>query len=190
MQENKGEKSKKSEFIKVIILFIVVMLIAIGFRRFVIEPYNIPSESMVDTIEVGDIVMAQKLTLEMGKTPKAGQIVTFHNVDGELDEKGNVVVYIKRVIATEGQTVDLKDGYVYIDGRKLEEEYTDGKPTEDLHSDRVEYPFTVSEGCIFVMGDNRTKSSDSRWFGEVPVENVTGIALFRYWPLNRLGKVE
>ena len=130
------------------------------------------------------------MTLELGKDPEPGQIVTFINVDGELDEKGNVATYIKRVIATEGQTVDLRDGYVYIDGVRQEEPYTLGKPTENLHSDRVSYPFTVSDGCIFVMGDNRTGSSDSRWFGEVPVENVTGIALFRYWPLNRIGTVK
>lgn len=189
MREKK-EKKKISETVRWIILLAAVIILALGIRKFVIEPFNIPSESMIETIQVGDLIMAQKVTLELGRDPEPGQIVTFINVDGELDEKGNVATYIKRVIATEGQTVDLKDGYVYIDGVRQDEPYTLGKPTEDLHSDRVSYPFTVSEGCIFVMGDNRTGSSDSRWFGEVPVENVTGIALFRYWPLKRIGTVK
>lgn len=187
--EEKKENSKLGEIIRWIILLVVVVLIALGLRRFVIEPYNIPSGSMIDTIEIGDIVMAQKVTLELGKEPEAGQIVTFYNVEGEVDDKGKTIVYIKRVIATAGQTVDLRDGYVYIDGEKQEESYTDGQPSYDLNSG-IEYPFTVSEGCIWVMGDNRTNSSDSRWFGEVPIENVNGIALFRYWPLNRIGGLD
>lgn len=187
--EEKKTNSKMGEIVRWIILLLVVVLIALGLRKFVIEPYNIPSGSMIDTIEVGDIIMAQKVTLEMGKDPEVGQIVTFYNVEGEVDEKGKTIVYIKRVIATAGQTVDLKDGYVYIDGEKQEESYTDGQPSYDLNSG-IEYPFTVSEGCIWVMGDNRTNSSDSRWFGEVPIENVNGIALFRYWPLNRIGGLD
>lgn len=187
--EEKKTNSKMGEILRWIILLLVVVLIALGLRKFVIEPYNIPSGSMIDTIEVGDIIMAQKVTLEMGKDPEVGQIVTFYNVEGEVDEKGKTIVYIKRVIATAGQTVDLKDGYVYIDGEKQEESYTDGQPSYDLNSGIV-YPFTVSEGCIWVMGDNRTNSSDSRWFGEVPIENVNGIALFRYWPLNRIGGLD
>lgn len=187
--EEKKENSKLGEIIRWIILLVVVVLIALGLRRFVIEPYNIPSGSMIDTIEIGDIVMAQKVTLELGKEPEVGQIVTFYNVEGEVDDKGKTIVYIKRVIATAGQTVDLRDGYVYIDGEKQEESYTDGQPSYDLNSG-IEYPFTVSEGCIWVMGDNRTNSSDSRWFGEVPIENVNGIALFRYWPLNRIGGLD
>ena len=187
--EEKKENSKLGEIVRWIILLVVVVLIALGLRRFVIEPYNIPSGSMIDTIEIGDIVMAQKVTLELGKEPEAGQIVTFYNVEGEVDDKGKTIVYIKRVIATAGQTVDLRDGYVYIDGEKQEESYTDGQPSYDLNSG-IEYPFTVSEGCIWVMGDNRTNSSDSRWFGEVPIENVNGIALFRYWPLNRIGGLD
>lgn len=187
--EEKKENSKLGEIVRWIILLVVVVLIALGLRRFVIEPYNIPSGSMIDTIEIGDIVMAQKVTLELGKEPEVGQIVTFYNVEGEVDDKGKTIVYIKRVIATAGQTVDLRDGYVYIDGEKQEESYTDGQPSYDLNSG-IEYPFTVSEGCIWVMGDNRTNSSDSRWFGEVPIENVNGIALFRYWPLNRIGGLD
>ena len=187
--EEKKENSKLGEIIRWIILLVVVVLIALGLRRFVIEPYNIPSGSMIDTIEIGDIVMAQKVTLELGKETEVGQIVTFYNVEGEVDDKGKTIVYIKRVIATAGQTVDLRDGYVYIDGEKQEESYTDGQPSYDLNSG-IEYPFTVSEGCIWVMGDNRTNSSDSRWFGEVPIENVNGIALFRYWPLNRIGGLD
>ena len=93
---------------------------------------------------------------------------------------------IKRVIATGGQTVDLRDGVVYVDGVPLDEPYTQGKPSNDLNSG-ITYPYTVPEGHVWVMGDNRTNSADSRAFGAIPLESVTGHAVLRYWPLDRIG---
>ena len=93
---------------------------------------------------------------------------------------------IKRVIATGGQTVDLRDGAVYVDGVRLDEPYTQGKPSNDLNSG-IQYPYVVPEGYVWVMGDNRTNSADSRAFGAVNMEDITGRAVFRYWPLDRIG---
>ena len=92
------------------------------------------------------------------------------------------------VIATGGQVVDFKEGRVYVDDQLLEESYVLGKPTEPLYihasnlAGNIEYPYTVPEGCIWVMGDNRLNSLDSRYFGAVSVEQVTSKALFIYWP--------
>ena len=98
---------------------------------------------------------------------------------------------IKRVIAVGGQTVDLRDGAVYVDGEKLDEPYTEGKQSKPLsNSNGITYPYKVPEGEIWVMGDNRTNSLDSRVFGSVPVENVTGHAFWRYWPLSSFGSLE
>ena len=100
------------------------------------------------------------------------------------------VELVKRVVATAGQTVDIVDGAVYVDGEPLEEDYVDGALTEELAGSGIEFPCTVPEGELWVMGDNRTNSTDSRWFGSVPVESVTGRVFFCYWPWDRIGVVE
>lgn len=95
--------------------------------------------------------------------------------------------YVKRIIATQGQTIDIKDGKVYIDGKVLKEDYFKGQTTTRDAS--VKYPLTVEEGHVFVMGDNRPHSMDSRYsdLGQVPVEAILGKAQLRIWPLNSIG---
>ena len=84
--------------------------------------------------------------------------------------------------------MDLRDGAVYVDGEKLDEPYTEGKPSTSLASQPgakiTDYPYTVPDGCIFVMGDNRTNSLASRFFGPVPLKNATTKTLFIFWPIN------
>lgn len=174
---------KKNSPLRLIIEIILIVVVAVGlatlFTRFVMQPYEIPSGSMEETIEVGDRVFSEKLSYAFGE-PQTGDIITFAD---PLDPSR---VLIKRVIATGGQTVDLVDGRVYVDGVALDEPYTLGKPSNDLHSG-IEYPYTVPEGFVWVMGDNRTNSADSRAFGAIPLDSVTGRAVFRYWPLDRIG---
>ena len=87
------------------------------------------------------------------------------------------------------------DGVVYVDGEPLDEPYTDGKPSYPLptHSSQlssdIAYPYVVPEGCIWVMGDNRTNSQDSRYFGAIPVSSVTSKAQFVFWPLEDAGTI-
>jgi signal peptidase I len=100
---------------------------------------------------------------------------------------------IKRVIAVGGDQVDLIDGAVYVNGEKLDEPYTDGKPSMPLdpaYGVDISYPYTVPEGYLWVMGDNRTNSADSRYFGAVPVTSVSGHANIIYWPLDHIGALE
>mgnify|MGYP002149906743 CR=1 FL=1 len=116
------------------------------------------------------------------RAPEPGDIVMFEDPDipGRL--------LLKRCIAVGGQTVDIndEDGLVYVDGVALREPYTDGLPTYTLASD-VSYPYTVPEGGLWVMGDNRTNSQDSRYFGAIKESSVTGKAIFIYWPLTDVG---
>ena len=162
----------------------LALVLAVLLRAFVIGTYVVPSGSMLETIQEGDMLLGQKVSLWFSG-PEAGDIVTFFSPeDGET-------TLIKRVIATEGQTIDLVDGVVYVDGEALEEDYTLGKATYSLSdlsgSAGITYPYTVPEGCIFVMGDNRTNSKDSRYFGAVSVDDVTSVAVFIYWPLEDVG---
>ena len=163
----------------------IALIIAMSWlmRTFIFGAYEIPTGSMETTIMSDDRVFAEKISYYLGE-PAPGDIVTFD--DPEIAGR----TLIKRIIATEGQTVDLIDGVVHVDGVPLEEPYTNGLPSYPLVSAwgvELTYPYTVPDGCIWVMGDNRTKSSDSRYFGAVPVSSVTGKAVFTYWPLDSIG---
>lgn len=170
------------------IIYAAIILAAIGtvllIRAFVIEPFSIPTESMCDTIEVGDSVLAEKITLELGGNVSQGDIIVFENPERDPEKD----VLCKRVIARGGQTVDLKDGSVYIDGKKTAEDYAKGDsyPLYIGKAKRISYPYKVPEGEIWVMGDNRENSADSRYFGAIPEDSVIGICVMRYLPVNRI----
>lgn len=162
------------------ILFVAVLVWLL--QAFVVRPYAIPSGSMEETIAVGDHVWSEKISYYM-RDIEQGDIVTF--ADPEIAGR----TLIKRVIATEGQTVELYGGVVYIDGMPLDEPYALG-PSEPLRTAvgvEITYPYTVPEGCIWVMGDNRTDSADSRYFGSIDASTVSGRAVAIYWPLDHLG---
>lgn len=107
------------EWIAVIAIALVATFLI---RTFVVEPFVVPTGSMEDTIEIGDQILAQKVSLELGQPVKQGDIVVFHNPDGTSEHD----ILVKRVIATAGQTVDLQDGKVVVDGQALDEDYTAG----------------------------------------------------------------
>ena len=153
---------------------------ALALRAFVVEVYEVPTGSMLQTVQLGDRLVGEKVSYRL-RDPEPGEIVTFE------DPEGTGETLLKRVIATEGQEVDLRDGVVYVDGEALEEPYVAGKPTDPLPETGVEggisYPYVVPDGCVWVMGDNRTNSRDSRYFGAVPVDSVTSRAVLIFWPL-------
>ena len=185
-QHLKG-KDKASSFALPIVLAIAVVAIILV-RMYVVEPYIIPSESMDPTIEVGDMVLGEKLSLK-SEEPKPGDIVFFKNPD---PDSGHGAL-VKRVVAVGGQTVDLRYGKVYIDGVEEKGGHAHGMsmPLEERYLETdVSFPYTVPEGYIWVMGDNRENSLDSRSFGAIPVDTVYAESWIRYWPFNRIGAVE
>lgn len=162
---------------------IVAVVVALFVKTYVVTPYVVPTGSMLETIQEGDMLLGECVTLHF-QDPEQDDIVTFRSpLDGET--------LIKRVVAVGGQTIDLVDGEVYVDGERLDEPYTGGKPTYSLSeyvgSAGIEYPYVVPEGAVWVMGDNRTDSRDSRYFGPVDVDDVTSRALFIYWPPSDIG---
>lgn len=167
-------------------IFAVALAFFLLIRTFVVTPYTVPTGSMEPTIQVGDNLFAEKLSVLFGGEVEPGEIVVFDNPEGASDHD----VLIKRVIATAGQTVDLRGGAVYVDGERLDEPYAQGRSYPlDMQAPGVEvaFPYTVPAGHVWVMGDNRENSADSRYFGAVPAENVIGTAIARYWPLDRIG---
>lgn len=186
MDAGQHASSQSSGILRGLLNLIIMVLLVLGcfflLRMFVIGTYEIPSGSMEDTIQVGDRVFSEKVTYYT-RSVEQGEIITF------TDPQDSARTLIKRCIATGGQTVDLVDGDVVVDGVVLDEPYTDGKPSYPLNRTYVDisYPYTVPDGYLWVMGDNRTNSADSRAFGAIPVSSVSGHANLIYWPLNHIG---
>ena len=164
---------------ELVLLVALAFLLATGIRTFVIQPYVVPTGSMIPTIELQDRVIANKFVYRFSE-PEPGDVVVLD------DPTGNVTTLIKRVIATEGQTVDFVDGLVVVDGVVLDEPYTHGLPTEPMTQ---QMPFTVPDNSVWLMGDNRTNSADSRVFGAVDLSQIKGQAIFCYWPVDRMGSL-
>ena len=165
-----------------LVLFVTAVLCAtVLVRTYVADVFVIPTGSMEPTIMPGNEVLGEKLSLVSGE-PEVGDVVTFLAPD-----RDDGTVYIKRVIATAGQTVELSGGKVIVDGEALDEEYVHGQESDPLEhgpnlDEDVSYPYVVPEGCVWVMGDNRDNSSDSRYFGAVSLDDVTSVAVCVFWP--------
>ena len=185
-QYEEEDAPARPAWLELLMTILGTLVLAVVIRLFIAETYEVPSGSMLETIQLGDRLVGEKVTLHW-QAPVPGDIVTFNDPDGS----GSTL--IKRVIATSGQVVDLSDGYVLVDGVPLNEQYVQGKPSYALDghatnlSENVSYPYTVPEGYVWVMGDNRTNSLDSRYFGAIPLSSVTSKALFIYWPISDMG---
>ncbi|MEM6437889.1 MAG: signal peptidase I [Cyanobacteria bacterium P01_D01_bin.115] len=161
----------------------IALLVAIVLRIFVAEPRFIPSNSMEPTLHVGDRLLVEKVSTHL-QTPQVGNIVVFEPPP-QLRQYGYTgkQAFIKRVIATPGETVTVSDHQVFVNGLPLQESYILEPP------DYLMGTVTVPPGNIFVMGDNRNDSNDSHVWGVLPQENVIGVARLRFWPLSRVGTV-
>ena len=168
-------------FLSIILAIACIIGLAYVLRAFVVEPYSIPSGSMEQTIQTGDSVLGEKVSYHF-RTPAVGDIVTF------TDPEANTRLLIKRVVATEGQVVDLIDGKLVVDGVEQNFDYTGGLSSYPLPNSIAikSYPYTVPAGHVFVMGDNRENSQDSRYFGSIEVSSVQSRAFLVYWPLNHI----
>jgi signal peptidase I len=160
--------------------FLVILLIAFalvfGFvRPFVIEAFYIPSKSMVPTLEVGDRVFVNKFIYRFHE-PKRDDIIVFKGI-GDSTEGGQEDL-IKRVVGLPGDEISVQDGVLFVNGERQEEPYLNPR----LPDTSSFAPMTVPKGEVFVMGDNRADSRDSRFFGPVPFENIEGKAFLIFWP--------
>jgi signal peptidase I len=172
---------------------VVAILVALAVQAWLVKPYRIPSESMLDTLRPGDRVLVNRLVYHL-REPHRGDVVVFRY------PKNPAVVFIKRIVGAPGDVLEVRDGRLYVNGRPVKEPFvhrTDGQtdPTDaeaavvgstlqDPWS--LSEPYTVPAGHYFVMGDNRTDSDDSRDWGTVPRTAIVGEGLATYWPLSRL----
>ena len=177
------ETSTLRWLVETAVLVGLAFLLAQGIKTFIVQPYIVPTGSMIPTIELKDRVLAEKISYRF-REPKQGEIVVFQNPDSS-DPVAKIL--IKRVIAVGGQTVDLQDGKVYVDGEQLSEPYVHGKVSDP---GTVPMPVNIPPGYVWLMGDNRPNSGDSRFFGPQPVSAVDGRAFFTYWPPARMGALK
>lgn len=160
----------------------LALAISVLIRLFVAEPRYIPSNSMIPTLDIGDRLVIEKVSYRLN-SPATGDIIVFEPPD-ILQVQGYTKdqAFIKRIIGLPGETIDIKNGRVYIGDRPLEEDYI-----TELPNYLWEGPVTIPENQYFVMGDNRNNSNDSHIWGFLPKDNIIGRAVFRFWPFERIG---
>lgn len=184
------EENKKSAFMEILEMlfyFAIVFVIAFLVQRFLFVPISVDGPSMEPTLHHGDRLILNKVT-----DPERFDIVVFPAPDDPEKQ------YIKRVIGVPGDTITYEDSELFIDGEHVKEPYVDKLEeavpdwesySMDFSLEEVTGESTVPEGSYFVMGDNRINSKDSRSFGFIQEEDITGVANLRIWPLSDFGLV-
>ena len=196
--ETSEEPRRRSFIAELPGLLLTALIIAVVIKTFLVQPFWIPSESMLPTIEVNDRVMVNKLAYDWGE-PQRGDIVVFRDPRAEQVEETipEAVIrsvleavgirtrgdedLIKRVIGLPGETIEVTDNQIVINGTPLEEPYLVDVFMPDEPS------ITIADDQVFVMGDNRNASFDSRRFGPVPLDDLVGQAFVTIWPISHFG---
>jgi signal peptidase I len=153
------------------------LVIALVIKTFLFQAFYIPSESMVPALKTNDRVLVNKLSYKLHDVHR-GDIVVFTK---PKNEPSNIKDLVKRVIGLPNETVEGQGGHIYINGRLLPEPYLPrGTVTSDFAA------VTIPSNSVWVMGDNRGDSRDSRYFGPIPKSSIVGRVFVRIWPLTRL----
>lgn len=191
---------------------IIAFLIAIVIRTFAIQAFKIPSGSMLQTLQIGDHILVNKILLGTPIDIPFTNINLFHMPGIRDPKRGDIIVFkypedpnrdfIKRTIAVGGDTVEVKDKVLYVNGDRMQEpyaQYVDNEVRRKGIDKRDNFgPFHVPQGSVFVMGDNRDQSYDSRFWGVVDLKQIKGKAMIIYWSwdgektlprFNRIGKL-
>ncbi len=194
--EGKAERvvAERSFWRELPILILIALVVAVVIKTFFVQAFFIPSGSMRETLEVNDRVLVSKLSYTLGDISR-GDVIVFDDPRGPASDGESIIgalvrnlaesvglstpksEFIKRVIAVGGETIEIRDGVVLVDGVAIEEDYLGpGVRMSDFG------PETVPEGFVFVMGDNRSSSQDSRVFGPIPTSDIVGRAFTIIWP--------
>ena len=195
--------SASGSLLELVLIVAVALGLALGIQAFLVKPYRIPSESMVPTLEIGQRVLVDRVTYRYGD-PERGDIVVFkppagadNNTCGasDYDEQSQACPeptgrrsdtnFIKRIVGLPCDRLSVRDGQVFIDGRRQRETYIRPDGACDICDLPTE--ITIPKGMYFMMGDNRGESADSREWGPVPKKWLIGQAFMTYWPPGKIG---
>ncbi|MET3698005.1 type I signal peptidase [Bacillus oleivorans] len=186
MEQSKKQKNELWEWVKA---FFIAIGLAIIIRQFFFAPIIVDGYSMMPTLEDQDRMIVNKISYTIG-SPQRFDIIVFRAPEGRD--------YIKRVIGLPGDTIEYRNDVLYINGKPYEEPYLEAYKKEEL-SGPLTFSFTledvigremVPEGHVFVMGDNRRLSKDSRHIGPVPFDVILGKTSLVFWPFEEIGFVE
>ena len=177
--------------------------LALGIQAFLVKPYQIPSPSMVPTLEVGQRVLVNRFSFRLGGDPEIGDIVVFHPPVGAVGGRNDCGVeagasqpcpepipemaeenFIKRVVAGPGDTFEIDNGNPVVNGEAIDQSDWTIRPCPGCDFTQE---ITIPDDHYFMMGDNRGSSDDSRYWGPVPRDWMIGEAFFTYWPPDRIG---
>ncbi|MEX1006109.1 MAG: signal peptidase I [Acidimicrobiia bacterium] len=201
-EQTPAEEPRRSFVSELPFLLLAALIVAVLIKTFVVQPFYIPSGSMIPTLLVDDRVMVSKVSYLLGE-PERGDVIVFENPYApEIEESFPEAVVrstlealgirtsvnddlIKRVVGLGSETIEIRNNQLFIDGVVLDEAYLQtGVAMADFG------PRAIAEDELFMMGDNRNESSDGRVFGPIPSDDVIGKAVFRIWPVDRLGAVD
>lgn len=176
------EKRKSKSWLKEIkewtVSLAVAMIVALLFQNYVYAQSEVQNVSMQNTLVAGQRLIEDKWSYRFHE-PRHGDIVIINGPESDLR-------LIKRVVGLPGDVIDIQNGQVYINGETINEEYVKGQ----TFAGSIPIPFTVQEGQLFVMGDNREHSFDSRAIGPISRSSIEGKAVFRIWPLPKFGTLD
>ena len=176
-EERRPATKKGGGALEYLVILLVSFALVFGFvRPFVMEAFWIPSGSMIPTLEIGDRVLVNKFIYRF-TDPRRGDIIVFESVDNSNED------LIKRVVGLPGDKIAVRGGKLFVNGEPQKEPYTNKKVPDRSFFART----TVPKNHVFVMGDNRANSADSRVFGPLPEKNIEGEAFLRFWPPDRIG---
>jgi signal peptidase I len=165
---------------------LAILLLALAgtelLRTHVAEPYTVAQTSMEPHLNEGDRLVVNKLAFRTGE-PSRGDVVVFDSADVPGSAGAPETTLVKRVIGLPGEVVQALDGHVVIDGEVIDDPWSDGKATAAFG------PTRVPDGMVYVLGDNRGLSVDSRTFGSVPIDSLIGRVEAIIWPAPRVGRV-
>jgi len=175
-----------------IVTIVGAVAIVLAIKQWVVNPYRIPSSSMETTLHCAgaglgctarfsDRVLANRFIYHF-MDPERGDIVVFETPTDARQECGAGGTFVKRIIGLPGETWEMRNGFVYINGRRLRESYV----SRDRRDVDTQTPRKIPEGSYFVMGDNRSQSCDSRVWGPLPRDNLIGKVFAVYWPPKRI----
>lgn len=187
---DRGAPKRSRWLIETGVIVVVALVVAVLLRTFVVGTYSIPSGSMEPTLNVNDRILVNKLAYDFHSVHTA-DIVVFTTPKDEHCAGPPVHDLVKRVIGLPGQTVSLKDGYVYINGKRLQENFLPASVRNQTDPGPIGTPYSLTKSFkvpakdVFVMGDNRLASCDSRYWGPIPESTIVGKVDIRFWPLDR-----
>lgn len=184
-ERRRQEKIKRKKNVKTFIRDILIaMLVSLGILTCV-APSKVKERSMQPTINDGDIVILNKLFY---RNIERGDIVVF---ESELkDENGKALNLIKRVVALEGDRVDIKEEKLFINGKAIDEKYVFSSPSGKISENFLPKNYVVPKGEVYVLGDHREVSRDSRQLGAIKKDKIVGNAIFRVYPFNNIGVLD